>query len=135
MGIGAYIKRRSKLRCIAEQTGKFPIREVELWFRETIKKLEWNHGEAGFSTALDEIRSEDARQSYDFFEAVIEESLEDLSAFTVNLKRREERIVMSMSVECKTNLREIAGRYGAYAEQDFDGAWLLSLIPGGGGGK
>lgn len=74
-------------------------------------------------------------QIYDFFEAVIEESLEDLSAFTVNLKRREERIVMSMSVECKTDLREIAGRYGACAEQDFDGAWLLSLIPGGGGGK
>lgn len=42
---------------------------------------------------------------------------------------------MSMSVECKTDLREIAGRYGAYAEQDFDGAWLLSLIPGGGSGK
>lgn len=42
---------------------------------------------------------------------------------------------MSMSVECKTDLREIAGRYGAYAELDFDGAWLLSLIPGGGSGK
>lgn len=133
--IGAYIKRRSNLIFIAEQTVKFPIRELELCFRETIKNLEWNHVEAGFSTALDEIRSEDAMQIYDFFEAVIEESLEDLSAFTVNLKRREERIVMSMSVECKTDLREIAGRYGAYAEQDFDGAWLLSLIPGGGGGK
>ena len=133
--IGAYIKRRSNLIFIAEQTVKFPIRELELCFRETIKNLEWNHVEAGFSTALDEIRSEDAMQVYGFFEAVIEESLEDLSAFTVNLKRREERIVMSMSVECKTDLREIAGRYGAYAEQDFDGAWLLSLIPGGGGGK
>lgn len=133
--IGAYIKRRSNLIFIAEQTVKFPIRELELCFRETIKNLEWNHVEAGFSSALDEIRSEDAMQIYDFFEAVIEESLEDLSAFTVNLKRRGERIVMSMSVECKTDLREIAGRYGAYAEQDFDGSWLLSLILGGGGGK
>ena len=61
--------------------------------------------------------------------------MEDLSAFTVNLKRREERIVMSMSVECKTDLREIARRYGACAELDFDGAWLLSLIQGGGSGK
>ena len=133
--IGAYIKRRSNLIFIAEQTVKFPIRELELCFRETIKNLEWNHVEAGFSTALDEIRSEDAMQIYDFFEAVIEESLEDLSAFTVNLKRREARIIMSMSVECKTDLREIAERYGAYAEQDFDGAWLLSLILGGGSGK
>ena len=52
-----------------------------------------------------------------FFEAVIEESLEDLSAFTVNLKRREERIVMSMSVECKTrsagNCRTIWSLCGA----------------------
>ena len=43
--------------------------------------------------------------------------------------------IMSMSVECKTDLQEIARRYGAYAEQDFDGSWLLSLILGGGGGK
>ena len=133
--IGAYIKRRSNLIFIAEQTVKFPIRELELCFRESIKNLEWNHVEAGFSTALEEIRSEDAMQIYDFFEAVIEESLEDLLAFNVNLKRREARIIMSMSVECKTDLQEIARRYGAYAEQDFDGAWLLSLIPGGGSGK
>ena len=133
--IGAYIKRRSNLIFIAEQTVKFPIRELELCFRETIKNLEWNHVEAGFSTALEEIRSEDAMQIYDFFEAVIEESLEDLLAFNVNLKRREARIIMSMSVECKTDLQEIARRYGAYAEQDFDGSWLLSLILGGGGGK
>ncbi len=125
--IGAYIKRRSNLILIAEQTVKFPIRELELCFRETIKNLEWNHVEAGFSTALDEIRSEDAMKIYDFFEAVIEESLEGLSAFTVNLKRRNEGIVVSMSVECETDLQEIAGRYGAYVEQDFDGAWLLSL--------
>ena len=133
--IGAYIKRRSNLIFIAEQTVKFPIRELELCFRESIKNLEWNHVEAGFSTALEEIRSEDAMQIYDFFEAVIEESLEDLLAFNVNLKRREARIIMSMSVECKTDLQEIARRYGAYAEQDFDGSWLLSLILGGGGGK
>lgn len=128
-------KRRSNLIFIAEQTVKFPIRELELCFRETIKNLEWNHVEAGFSTALEEIRSEDAMQIYDFFEAVIEESLEDLSAFNVNLKRREARIIMSMSVECKTDLQEIARRYGAYAEQDFDGSWLVSLILGGGDGN
>ena len=46
--IGAYIKRRSNLIFIAEQTVKFPIRELELCFRETIKNLEWNHVEAGF---------------------------------------------------------------------------------------
>ncbi len=34
--------------------------------------------------------------------------MEDLSAFNVNLKRREARIIMSMSVECKTDLQEIA---------------------------
>ena len=45
--------------------------------------------EAAFVTSLDEIRSEDAMQIYDFLEAVIEESLEDLSAFTLNLKRRD----------------------------------------------
>lgn len=71
-------------------------------------------------------------QIYDFLEAVIEESLEDLSAFTLNLKRRDEEILMSLSVECKTNLQKVAGRYQAYAEQDFDGAWLLSLVLKGG---
>ena len=130
--IGAYIKRRSNLILIAEQSAMFPIRELELCFRETIRSLEWNHVEAAFVTSLDEIRSEDAMQIYDFLEAVIEESLEDLSAFTLNLKRRDEEILMSLSVECKTNLQKVAGRYQAYAEQDFDGAWLLSLLLKGG---
>ena len=130
--IGAYIKRRSNLILIAEQSAVFPIRELELCFRETIRSLEWNHVEAAFVTSLDEIRSEDAMQIYDFLEAVIEESLEDLSAFTLNLKRRDEEILMSLSVECKTNLQKVAGRYQAYAEQDFDGAWLLSLVLKGG---
>ena len=128
--IGAYIKRRSNLILIAEQSAMFPIRELELCFRETIRSLEWNHVEAAFVTSLDEIRSEDAMQIYDFLEAVIEESLEDLSAFTLNLK-----ILMSLSVECKTNLQKVAGRYQAYAEQDFDGAWLLSLVLKGGHDK
>ena len=79
--------------------------------------------------------AEDAMQIYDFLEAVIEESLEDLSAFTLNLKRRDEEILMSLSVECKTNLQKVAGRYQAYAEQDFDGAWLLSLVLKGGHDK
>ena len=130
--IGAYIKRRSNLILIAEQSAVFPIRELELCFRETIRSLKWNHVEAAFVTSLDEIRSEDAMQIYDFLEAVIEESLEDLSAFTLNLKRRDEEILMSLSVECKTNLQKVAGRYQAYAEQDFDGAWLLSLVLKGG---
>ena len=130
--IGAYIKRRSNLILIAEQTVKISIRELELCFRETIKNLEWNHVEAGFSTALEEIRSEDAMQIYDFFEAVIEESLEDLSAFMLYLKREDEGIVVSMSVDCKTDLQEIAGRCGAHVEQDFDGTWLLSLTLKGG---
>ena len=133
--IGAYIKRRSNLILIAEQSAMFPIRELELCFRETIRSLELNHVEAAFVTSLDEIRSEDAMQIYDFLEAVIEESLEDLSAFTLNLKRRDEEILMSLSVECKTNLQKVAGRYQAYAEQDFDGAWLLSLVLKGGHDK
>ena len=99
-------KRRSNLILIAEQSEVFPIRELELCFRETIRSLEWNHVEATFVTSLDEIRSEDAMQIYDFLEAVIEESLEDLSAFTLNLKRRDEEILMSLSVECKTNLQK-----------------------------
>ena len=37
-----------------------------------------------------------------------------------------------MSVDCKTDLQEIAGQYGAHVEQDFDGAWLLSLTLKGG---
>lgn len=130
--IGAYIKRRSNLILIAEQTVKISIRELELCFRETIKNLEWNHVEAGFSTYVDEIRSEDAMKIYDFFEAVIEESLEDLSAFMLYLKREDEGIVVSMSVDCKTDLQEIAGRCGAHVEQDFDGTWLLSLTLKGG---
>lgn len=131
--IGAYIKRRSNLIFIAEHKPWIPIKELELCFGETIRNLEWNHVDASFTASVDEIQSDVAMQIYDFFEAVIEETIESLSAFTANVKQKNKNAVLSMNVESEADLAEIARQYGAKAEQDFDGAWLLSFMAGGDG--
>lgn len=131
--IGAYIKRRSNLIFIAEHKPWIPIKELELCFGETIRNLEWNHVDASFTASVDEIQSDVAMQIYDFFEAVIEETIESLSAFTANVKQKNKNAVLSMNVESEADLAETARQYGAKAEQDFDGAWLLSFMAGGDG--
>lgn len=78
------------------------------------------------------ISSETAMRIYDFSEAVIEESLESLSALFVTLKQENEKLVLSISAECEANLTKIAERYDAEAEQDFDDTWLLSFSVKGG---
>ncbi|MGI6096052.1 MAG: histidine kinase N-terminal 7TM domain-containing protein [Lachnospiraceae bacterium] len=131
--IGAYIKRRSNLIFIAEHKERIPIKELEFCIEETIRSLEWNHVDASFATVVKEIPSDEAMQMYDFFEAVIEKTMEGLSAFTVNVRQKNQRISLCMNVVCETNVTEIARRYGAEAEQDFDGSWLLVFTPGGDG--
>lgn len=142
--IGAYIKRRSNLIFIAEHNSIISVRELELCFAETIRNLELSGVAAGFLVIKESshcplsqmtgkmISSETAMRIYDFSEAVIEESLDSLSAFSVTLKQKNEKLVLSISAECEANLTETAGRYGAEAEQDFDGAWLLSFSVKGG---
>lgn len=130
--IGAYIKRRSNLIFIAENQSVIPVKELELCFEETIRNLELNGIAAGFAASVKKIPSEMAMRMYDFFEAVIEESLDHLSALSVTLKQENEKLVLSISAECETDLTETAGSYGAEAEQDFDGAWLLSFSVEGG---
>ncbi|MGO5541308.1 hypothetical protein ACTQWG_02125 [Blautia sp. HCP3S3_H10_1] len=142
--IGAYIKRRSNLIFIAEHNYFIPIRELELCFQETIRNLELSGVTAGFlmigennPCSLSQmtgkiISSETAMRIYDFSEAVIEESLESLSALFVTLKQENEKLVLSISAECEANLTKIAERYDAEAEQDFDDTWLLSFSVKGG---
>ena len=60
--IGDLYKRRSNLIFYCGADSKISDKRVGVMFQETIKNLEWNHVEAGFSTALEEIRSEDAMQ-------------------------------------------------------------------------
>ena len=130
--IGAYIKRRSNLIFIAENQSVIPVKELELCFEETIRNLELNGIAAGFAASVKKIPSEMAMRMYDFFEAVIEESLDHLSALSVTLKQENEKLVLSISAECEADLTETTGSYGAEAEQDFDGAWLLSFSVEGG---
>jgi len=142
--IGAYIKRRSNLIFIAEHNSAISVRELELCLEETIRNLELSGAAAGFFVSKESppcslsqmagkmISSETAIRIYDFCEAVIEETLDSLSALTVSLKQENEKLILSISAECEANLTEAAERYGAEAEQDFDGAWLLSFSGEGG---
>ena len=133
--IGAYIKRRSNLIFIAEHHSILPAKELELCFEETMRNLELNGTAASFSSAVKEISSDTAMRIYDFYEAVIEESLDSLSALAATLKQKNEKLVFSISAECEADLGETARCHGAEAEQDFDGAWLLSFSAKGGEGR
>lgn len=141
--VGAYIKRRSNLIFLAEHQAVLPIRELELCFEETVRNLELYGADAGFllkqegniPSDVKMIPREAAMQIYDFYEAVIEAALDHLSALAAVLRCDGDRLYLSISAECEADLSETAKCYGAEAEQDFDGAWLLSFSVRGGGGR
>ena len=134
--IGAYIKRRSNLIFIVEHHPVIPVKELELCFEETIRNLELNGVYACFSADMEEISGETAMRIYDFYEAVIEESLDSLSALAAALKQKKDKLVLSISAECEADLTKTAEDYGAEAELDFDGAWMLSFsVEGGENGR
>lgn len=145
--IGAYIKRRSNLIFIAEENTAFSIRELKLCFEETIRNLELYGVEASFQIIKEDkdlalpkkelqdekmISEESAVRVYDFYEAVIETVLDSLSALAATLEQKADRLVLHISAECEEDLTEMACCYGAEAEQDFDGAWLLTFSVEGG---
>ena len=64
---------------------------------------------------------------YHFFQQVIDEVSEDVSAVMISLRQEEQNIVCTMNVEADLCPVEAVKRCGAECEEDYDGSWLLSL--------
>ena len=66
---------------------------------------------------------------YDFFEAVIEKSLNSLTDILLYVEEDGTAVNVNISTACDCNLTELDGRFTSFtAEHDEDGIWCLSLM-------
>lgn len=126
--IGAYLKRRSNLIFLADRDGMVPVSEVALCLNESMDNLRL-HGRR-CASRLDfegELRLETAAALYDFFEAAIELAMDDLSGAAANVTRKEDACVLSLMLQCGTDLTSLRAAYPDAFVENEDGVWYCTL--------
>ena len=126
--IGAYLKRRSNLIFLADRDGMVPVSEVALCLNESMDNLRLQVRRCASRLDFEgELRLETAAALYDFFEAAIELAMDDLSGAAANVTRREDACVLSLMLQCGTDLTPLGAAYPDATVENEDGIWYCTL--------
>lgn len=126
--IGAYLKRRSNLIFLADRDGMVPVSEVALCLNESMDNLRLHVRRCASRLDFEgELRLETAAALYDFFEAAIELAMDDLSGAAANVTRKEDACVLSLMLQCGTDLTSLRAAYPDASVENEDGIWYCTL--------
>ena len=126
--IGAYLKRRSNLIFLADRDGMVPVSEVALCLNESMDNLRLHVRRCASRLDFEgEQRLETAAALYDFFEAAIELAMDDLSGAAANVTRKEDACVLSLMLQCGTDLTSLRAAYPDASVENEDGVWYCTL--------
>lgn len=126
--IGAYLKRRSNLIFLADRDGMVPVSEVALCLNESMDNLRLHVRRCASRLDFEgELRLETAAALYDFFEAAIELAVDDLSGAAANVTRKEDACVLSLMLQCGTDLTSLRAAYPDAFVENEDGVWYCTL--------
>lgn len=126
--IGAYLKRRSNLIFLADRDGMVPVSEVALCLNESMDNLRLHVRRCASRLDFEgELRLETAAALYDFFEAAIELAMDDLSGAAANVTRKEDACVLSLMLQCGTDLMSLRAAYPDAFVENEDGVWYCTL--------
>lgn len=120
--VGAYLKRRSNLVFLADQSGAVPARELLLCLNESLSSLRLAGAVCALKFDLEgSINSSAAGLLYDFFEAVVESAWEELPALNLVVSQSAAGLHMLLMLQSAADLSSVAGRFpSARLEQDED---------------
>lgn len=126
--IGAYLKRHSNLIFLADRDGMVPVSEVALCLNESMDNLRLHVRRCASRLDFEgELRLETAAALYDFFEAAIELAMDDLSSAAANVTRKEDACVLSLMLQCGTDLTSLRAAYPDASVENEDGVWYCTL--------
>ena len=126
--IGAYLNRRSNLIFLADRDGMVPVSEVALCLNESMDNLRLHVRRCASRLDFEgELRLETAAALYDFFEAAIELAMDDLSGAAANVTRKEDACVLSLMLQCGTDLTSLRAAYPDASVENEDGVWYCTL--------
>lgn len=106
--LGAYIKRRSNLVFLSDETGAVPSRELLLCLNESVSNLRLAGMDCAVRLDVEEgMGGTAAGRLYDFFEETVEAVWETLPAVDVLVTRTETGWQMTLMLECKAELQNL----------------------------
>lgn len=124
--VGAYIKRRGNLMFIGEKSDVTDTAELSACLDESFANLEL----MGVECAIDipgknTITIRDAIRVYDFFEAVTEETMDDLHFVWMKARSVEDAVIFYLQAESKNNLSALSEISDTCVCEE--GVWRFSL--------
>lgn len=132
--IGAYLKRRSNLVFLADKSSTLDAKELALTLGESLDNLETCGISCGFQMDLKEpVLSDQMIAMYDFFEKVVERSLDCTYSITVYAGKTDDFLFLRVNTDADTDFSDLASDM-VKTERDEDEEWRLTLRLSIGGG-
>lgn len=105
--VSSYIKRLGNLILLGEDANYLPAQELELCFRESIENIKLCVSGISFQSNCEGYApKEDMIMVYKAFEVILEDVIDSLEAFLVNLDIKESRIQLKLNISCKQAMIE-----------------------------
>lgn len=125
--IGAYLKRRSNLVFLADKSSTLDAKELALTLGESLDNLETCGISCGFQMDLKEpVLSDQMIAMYDFFEKVVERSLDCTYSITVYAGKTDDFLFLRVNTDADTDFSDLASDM-VKTERDEDEEWRLTL--------
>ena len=134
--IGAYLKRRSNLVFLADKSSMLDANELVLTIGESLDNLEVLGISCGFRTELTEpVLAYQIIAMYDFFENVMERTLDRICSITVYAGKRDGSLFLNINTDSTADFSDFVSD-NVNVERDEDNEWKLTLrMNTGGDGK
>ena len=134
--IGAYLKRRSNLVFLSDKSSMLDANELVLTIGESIDNLEVLGISCGFRTELTEpVLAYQIIAMYDFFENVVERTLDRICSITVYAGKRDGSLFLNINTDSTADFSDFVSD-NVNVERDEDNEWKLTLrMNTGGDGK
>lgn len=128
--IGTYIKRRSNLIFVAGQEMSIRTAELLLCMNESAENLKLYGVDCRVRiSGCEKFLPKTANTIYDIFEAVIEQSIDTVSAILVHVEPKDVGFFLTICVDCADDLTVLCRSFpGMDVCQDEDSLWYLNMM-------
>ena len=131
--IGAYLKRRSNLIFLPDETPLFQEKELHLTFGESMDNLELCGITCGLLSELEgPVEARQLMKMYDLFEEIVERSIDTMSTITVWIGPADGALRITINTDSAADLSPL-GSDSDSALRDEDGEWQLCMVLRAGG--
>ena len=138
--LGSYIKRRGNLLLLGEDAERIHARELEYCIRESLENLRLADMFTSFNSNCDDemLLREHIVAVYDFYETIVEQMLNDMTAMMVNLACHKGKITMNIQIGCteviaEQVLSDVKVPYGNFTYDIMDEDVTIDLTVSEGG--